>query len=245
MNKVEALKKILEDSTYTTCLSGYRMLEESGYPAIRDGFESYDIEEKYGSSMEEIFSSSFYSTRKEQFYDFYRNEILAHAVGEPSAAFYAMAKLEARKKIQCIITRRIYGLSVRAGCRNVINLHGNIYGNYCERCLREYPMEYIRDSKSVPRCESCGGVVRPRVCLYGEMVNNGLMSRATEEVARADVLLVLGTNLKSYLCERMLPYFDGSRVVLINQEEHFSDRLADFVIYDEVKNVLPMVAEMF
>lgn len=245
MDKLENLKKILEASTYTTCLSGYGMLLESDFPAIRDGFESYDIEQKYGRSMEEIFSSSFYSTRKEQFFDFYRNEILAKATGEPSAGFYALAKLEACGKVQCTITRRMYGLPGRAGCKNVINLHGSIYENYCERCRREYPMEYIRESKGVPRCESCGGVVRPRVCLYGEMVNNELMSRATQEVARADVLLVLGTNLKTYLCERMLPYFDGSKVVLINKEEHFSDKVADFVINEAVKDVLPKVADMF
>lgn len=245
MNKLEGLRKIIDESTYTVCLSGYGMLIESGYPAIRDGFESYDIELKYGYSTEEIFSSSFYSTRKEKFFEFYRNEILSYANGEPSEGFYAMARLEARGKAHCTITRRIYGLPSRAGCKNVINLHGSVYDNFCEHCGKTYPMEYIMNSKGVPRCEKCGGVVRPRVCLFGEMVNNEIMSMATQEVSRADVLLVLGTNLKTYLCERLLPYFGGSKVVLINKEEHFSDRLADFVIHDEVKNVLPVVAERF
>ena len=61
------LLQMLKESRYTTVLSGYEMLLENGYPAIRDGSESYDIEAKYGFSLEEMFSSGFYSTRKEQF----------------------------------------------------------------------------------------------------------------------------------------------------------------------------------
>ena len=62
------LLQILQESRYTTVLSGFGMLIESGYPSLRDGEKSYDIEQKYGYSMEEMFSSSFYSTRKVQFF---------------------------------------------------------------------------------------------------------------------------------------------------------------------------------
>ena len=71
------LLKILKESKYTTVLSGFEMLQENGYPAIRDGEESYDIEQKYGYSVDEMFTSAFYSTRKPQFFEFYRNELLA------------------------------------------------------------------------------------------------------------------------------------------------------------------------
>ena len=66
------LLKILKESKYTTVLSGFEMLQENGYPAIRDGEESYDIEQKYGYSVDEMFTSAFYSTRKPQFFEFYR-----------------------------------------------------------------------------------------------------------------------------------------------------------------------------
>ena len=69
-------KRSFEDSKgskYTTVLSGFEMLQENGYPAIRDGEESYDIEQKYGYSVDEMFTSAFYSTRKPQFFEFYRN----------------------------------------------------------------------------------------------------------------------------------------------------------------------------
>lgn len=90
----KTLVQILKESKYTTVLSGVGMLQESEYPAIRDGEESYDIESRYGYSIEEMFSSSFYSTRKEQFYEFYRNELLSTLDRPPGKCFYEMAELE-------------------------------------------------------------------------------------------------------------------------------------------------------
>ncbi len=235
------LLQILKESRYTTVLSGFGMLLESGYPAIRDGEVSYEIEQKYGYSMEEMFSSAFYSTRKEMFYDFYRKELLCHLDKPPGKGFTGMAELERRGLVQCIITRRIFGLPKRAGCKNVIDLHGNVYDNFCPHCGRTYPMEYIRDSVRVPLCEHCNTPVRPRVCLFGEMVDNSVITRAAEEIQKADVLLVLGTNLKSYLCSQLTNYYEGDRLILVNKQPHFSDRYADIVIHERVDELLERI----
>lgn len=237
----KTLVQILEESKYTTVLSGVGMLQESEYPAIRDGEESYDIESRYGYSIEEMFSSSFYSTRKEQFYEFYRNELLSTLDRPPGKCFYEMAELERRGMFQSIITRRICGLPTRAGCKKVIELHGNVFDNYCPHCGRKYSMEFVRDTGKVPLCEACKTPVRPNVCLFGEMVDNRIMTRAAEEVQRADVLLVLGTNLKSYLCTQLVKYYDGDKLVLVNAVPHFSDRLADISINDRVDNTLEKI----
>ena len=229
------LLKILKESRYTTVLSGFGMLLESGYPSIRDGDVSYDIEQKYGYSMEEMFSSAFYSTRKEQFYAFYRNEILSRLTTPPGKGFL---ELERRKMFQCIITRRIYGLPQRAGCRNVIDLHGNVYNNFCPHCGRKYSMEYVRDSVRVPLCEDCKTPVRPRVCLFGEMVDNGVITRAAEEIQKADVLLVLGSHLNSYLCNQLINYYEGDKLILVNETPHYAERLADIVIHERVDDLL-------
>lgn len=77
--------------------------------------------------------------------------------------------------------------------------------------------------------------------LFGEMVDNRIMTRAAEEVQRADVLLVLGTNLKSYLCTQLVKYYDGDKLVLVNAVPHFSDRLADISINDRVDNTLEKI----
>ena len=230
--------KILKESRYTTALSGFAMLLESGYPSIRDGDVSYDIEQKYGYSMEEMFSSAFYSTRKEQFYEFYRNEMLSRLETPPGKGFVEMAELERRGLIQCIITRRIYGLPQRAGCQNVINLHGSVYDNFCPHCGRKYPMEFIRDSVRVPLCEDCKIPVRPRVCLFGEMVDNSVITRAAEEIQKADVLLVLGSHLNSYLCSQLINYYEGDKLSLVNETPHHAERFADIVVHQRVDDLL-------
>lgn len=237
----KGLVQMLRESRYTTVLSGFGMLLESGYPAIRDGETSYEIEEKYGYSPEEILSSSFLSTRTERFYEFYHDVILTAVNNPPGKCFYEMAELEKRGLFQSIITRRIFGLPDRAGCRNVINLHGSVYDNYCPRCGRTYSIEYVKNSGRVPLCENCRSAVRPRICLFGEMVDNSIITRAAEEVQRADVLLVLGTNLNSNLCSQLVDYYDGDKLVIVNAEPHFSDRYADVIIHERVDTLLEKI----
>lgn len=217
------------------------MLYESGYPAIRDGEESYEIEQKYGYSTDELFSSLFYSTRIEKFYEFYKDVILSASDTPPGKCFLEMAELERLGLFQMIITRRVFGLPEKAGCRNVINLHGNVYENYCPHCGRRYPMEYIRNAKRVPLCETCNSPVRPDIRLFGEMVDNQVITRAAEEISRADVLLVLGTNLKSQLCNRLVHYYEGDKLILVSPEYHFSDRYADMVIHERVDKTLEQI----
>lgn len=237
----ETIFNALKKSKYTVVLSGVGMLAESGYPAIRDGEESYDIEQKYGYSVEEIFSSAFFSTRKEQFYDFYRNEILPSISIPPGKGFENMARLERAGLFQTIITRRIFNLPKRAGCKHVVELHGSVCRNYCSHCGKTYPVEYIMEADRIPLCEDCSQVVRPDVCLYGEMVDNKVITKAAGEVQKADVLVVLGTHLKTYLCEQLLNYYGGDKLILISEEQHYSNKLADIYWNSRVDDALDKI----
>ena len=228
--KEKNILQILRESRYTVVLSGAELLKESGYPMLRDGDESYEIEEKYGYSFEEMFSSSFYSARKERFFRFYKEVLLKAAEIPPGQGFYDLKQLQDYGLIHSVITRRIAGLEDRVGCRNVINLKGTIYHNTCPNCGREYPMEYIRDAKGVPLCEQCLVAIRPDVCLFGEMIDNGLMTRAAEEIEKADVVLVLGASLHSPLCSQMIQYYTGSNLILVSEREHYSDERADIIV---------------
>ncbi len=231
--KEKNLLQILRDSRYTVVLSGAGLMAESGYPLLRDGAESYDIEAKYGYSFEEIFNSGFYSARKELFFRFYKEVVLKAAEMPPGEGFCALKTLQDHGLVDSIVTRRIAGLEDRAGCRNVINLKGTIFDNTCPVCGRQYPVEYIRESKGVPLCEKCMVAIRPNVCLFGEMIDNGRMTRAAQEVEKADVLLVLGASLTSPLCSQMLQYYTGSNLILvkgITGTEQYSDQRADIVI---------------
>ena len=229
--KEKNIVQILRDSRYTVVLSGTGLMAESGYPLLRDGEESYEIEEKYGYSFEEIFSSGFYTARTELFFRFYKEVILKAAEIPPGDGFLALKALQDKGFVDSIITRRIAGLEDRAGCRNVINMKGTVEDNVCPSCGRHYPAEYIRQAKGVPLCGHCLVAVRPQVCLFGEMIDNGVMTRAAEEVEKADVLMVLGASLNTPLCSQLLQYYSGSMLILVTKKEHYSDQRADIIIH--------------
>ena len=104
-----------------------------------------------------------------------------------------------------------------------------------------YPMEYLRDAKGIPACESCGFPIRPGVYLYGEMVDSGLLSRAVDEIAKADVLLLLGTNLTSEVFGNYIKYFGGKYLIIIHKHSHYLDDTADMVFLDHPRNILPLL----
>ena len=160
---------------------------------------------------------------------------------EPSEGFTALAELERKGQLQYSITNNVYDLPERAGCKNVLNLHGTIFDNECPRCGKKYLMEYIRDAKKIPLCEKCQIPVRPKVMLFGEQVDNQLMTKAVNEISKADVLLLLGTTFSSGLCEQYVKYFEGSSLILINSQEHFMDEKADVILREEVKTALPKI----
>lgn len=238
--RIEAARKILENSKYLVCLKGVQVSRECGCTNYREEEDAYPIEEKYGYSPEEMFSTSFFNNRTQQFYQFYKNEIIQN-LGELKPGFDTLKHLEERGILKAIVTRDIYSLAVRAGCRNVIELHGSIYQNKCPRCRREYSLEYMRSAHGMPKCENCGIALRPMISLIGEMVDNQKITRASEEVGKADTLLVLGCNLHTALARTFIKYFNGDRMILINNEEHFADTKADLVIHGKVMDILAQI----
>ncbi len=241
-NKIQALKRALDSSKYTVAVCGSEILSECGYSGLLSPEIAYDIEARYDESPEYLYSGAYYSTRPEKFFEFYRNEILNVDV-EPSATFYALAELEKAGKVQCIISKNNYGLSERAGCKKVLNIYGSIYDNVCSRCGTPYPLEYVKNSKRAPLCEKCQGLIRPKVKLFGEMVDHQMMTRIADEISKADVLLLLGSPFDSNTFSKYYKYFQGSTVAMIRALEHFTDQEADIVIHDQPKNVLPKVLE--
>ena len=126
----------------------------------------------------------------------------------------------------------------RAGCTNVINLHGTIYRNVCPKCGAVYPMEYIKEAKGVPLCEKCLAPVRPKICLFGEAVDNGVITRAANEMGKADVVLVLGAPVHVPMCQQLLQYYEGNQVILVKETEHFSDTRANICIHSRCDDFL-------
>lgn len=235
--KIESLKRFIDDSSYTVAICGSGMMEEGGVSGLKSQEKAYEVEDKYGVSPEEIFTSSYYNTRPEKFFEFYKNEML-HKTPQVTESAYALAKMEQAGKLQCVITANLFGIGETAGIKNLIELHGSIKQNRCPRCGKYYPMEYVRDAKGVPLCESCKAVVRPQINLFGEMVDSTLIKRVTDEIEKAQTLLILGTTLKSEVYINYIRYFRGNHMVLIHETPHYDDHKADLVIIDKPMNIL-------
>ena len=217
--EIGRLREILRNSNYTVALCGSGMTEESGFIGIKKPERAYEIERVYGASPEEIFTSSYYNTRPMQFFKFYHEEILAG-------------------HLHCIITSNIFDQEKRGGCENVIDLHGTIFMNRCPHCGEYYSVEDIQNSKGVPYCMICHSVIRPLVSLFGEMVDSRIMTRTTEEIEKAEVLLLLGTTMQSEVFSNYVRYYNGHNLIIIHKEEHYMDHKADLVIVEEPGNVL-------
>lgn len=235
--RVVLLKKMLLESDYLVVLKGIGFSKECGCTSYRRPGYAYEMEEKYGRSPEEILSAGFYNTRVKEFFDFYKNDLIRE-MGEVNESLRVLKKLEDMGILKTVITRDIFSLATRAGCKNVIELHGSVYHNECPHCKTEYSLEYIQRSKSVPRCEKCGTTIRPQIVLAGEMVNNALATKAADEVSKADTLLFLECNMSSVLAESYLRYFNGRRVILIHEREHYADAKADLVIHGKAVDIL-------
>ena len=122
------------------------------------------------------------------------------------------------KKIT-IITQNIDGLHQMAGSKNVIELHGSIHRNFCEKCGRSYPLDFIENSKDfIPICPKCGGVIKPDVVLYEEPLNEYIIARSVIALQEADLLIVAGTSLNVYPAAGLIDYFYGGNIVVINKD---------------------------
>lgn len=235
--KMYWLKKMITESSYLVCLMGKSVSAECGCTSYYNDSQAYAVEAAYGYSPEEMFSANFLTNRAETFYDYYRNCMISN-LGEPGEGLLVLRRLEELGLLKAIITREVFSLARRAHCENVVEVHGSIYENFCPRCKREYPMEYVRDTVGVPKCMHCGIAIRPRVALMGEMVDNQKITRASQEVARADTLLILGCTMREPLVETFISYFEGSHVILINDEEDVGNFRADLIIKGKSMDIL-------
>lgn len=232
--KIEKLKQIVEESHSIVFFGGAGVSTESGIPDFRSVDGLYHM--KYEYPPETIISHSFFVRNPEEFYRFYKDKMLFEGV-KPNAAHLALARLEREGKLKAVITQNIDGLHQAAGSRTVYELHGSVMRNYCQRCGKFYPMEYVKHAEGVPRC-SCGGTVKPDVVLYEEGLDMGVMRKAAAAIGSADTLIIGGTSLVVYPAAGLIDYFHGKNLVVINRDATSRDREATLLIQDSIGKVL-------
>ena len=232
-SRIETLKTWIEASDNIVFFGGAGVSTESGIPDFRSVDGLYHQQFEY--PPETILSHTFFYQHPDYFYRFYRQKMLP-LEAQPNAAHKKLAELEQAGKLRAVITQNIDGLHQKAGSRNVLELHGSIWRNYCTRCGKFYPPEFIRDCAGVPRCD-CGGVVKPDVVLYEAGFSEDVLHRAVHAISEADVLIVGGTSLTVYPAAGLIRYYRGSKLVLINRDETPYDTAADLVLRDPIGQV--------
>lgn len=231
------LKAMIEASDNIVFFGGAGVSTESGIPDFRSETGIYNTVHKYGCSPEQILSHTFFMRKPEIFYDFYKSTMV-YREAEPNEAHKALAKLEKIGKLKAVVTQNIDGLHQKAGSEKVYELHGTIMKNYCMKCGQFYALDYVMASEGVPRCEKCGGIVKPDVVLYEEGLDDTTISKSVRAIAEADVLIIGGTSLNVYPAAGFIHYYHGNKLVLINKSETPYDHEANLLIHDSIGKVL-------
>lgn len=237
MNEIEILQKYVDESKKIVFFGGAGVSTESGIPDFRSVDGLYNM--KYDYPPETILSHDFLLDYPKEFYKFYRDKLICPNA-KPNACHRKLAEMEQKGKLLSVVTQNIDGLHQMAGSRNVYELHGSVARNYCIRCHRRYTLSEMPEFEDFPRC-SCGGMIRPDVVMYGEMLDDDVVSGAVTDIASCDMLIIAGTSLSVYPAAGLIRYFRGKHLVIINKTATDADACCSLVIRDPVGQVLDKI----
>lgn len=232
-SELDTLKTWIGEAHRMVFFGGAGVSTESGIPDFRSVDGLYNQKFKY--PPEQIISASFFRKRPKEFFEFYREKMLPLGF-EPNVTHKVVARWEQEGRLAAVVTQNIDGLHQKAGSKNVYELHGSVLRNYCQRCGKFYPAEYVKDCKGVPTC-TCGGIVKPDVVLYEEALDEDCMMKSVQAIYNADMLIVAGTSLTVYPAAGLLRYYRGNRLVLINRDATPYDSEADLVLHERLGDV--------
>ena len=245
--KIEKLQEMVDKANRVVFFGGAGVSTESGIPDFRSVDGLYH--QKYDYPPETILSHTFFVNKTDEFYKFYYDKIMLKGAN-PNKAHLKLAEMEASGKLTAVITQNIDGLHQKAGSKKVLELHGSVLRNYCERCGKFFDGDFIMEEKAkweaggskieeaTPKCPDCGGRIKPDVVLYEEGLDNAVINEAVEQIATADLLIIGGTSLVVYPAAGLVDYFRGDNLVLINKSSTTRDGRADLIIADAIGEVL-------
>jgi len=234
LKNIEEFQRIIDTHNNIVFFGGAGVSTESGIPDFRSVDGLYH--QQYDYPPETILSHTFYVRKPEEFFRFYRNKML-FTDAKPNAAHLKLAELEKAGKLKAIVTQNIDGLHQAAGSKKVLELHGSVLRNYCEKCGKFYDLEFVKDGTGIPVCEDCGGRVKPDVVLYEEGLSQNTIQESVRAISQAEVLIIGGTSLAVYPAAGLIDYFSGDKLVVINMAPTPRDKFADLLIQAPIGQV--------
>jgi NAD-dependent deacetylase len=242
LEAIDRAADIVRRASQVIALTGAGVSVPSGIPDFRsdDGLWRHD-------DPMDVASLRAFSVDPGRFYDWFRPLLDRLQAAQPNPAHLALAALERVGMLKALITQNIDGLHQRAGSREVYELHGHLRSATCLRCDRQVLaaplLEQVRWNE-IPHCD-CGGLFKPDVVLYDELLPRGLFWLAQRALETCDALIVAGTALEvAPVCEMPLAALrHGARLIIVNRSETYLDERADVVLREDVAEVLPIIVE--
>jgi NAD-dependent deacetylase len=233
---------ILRGARRIVALTGAGISRPSGIPDFRSAGGLWTHDDPMA-----VASVAGFRADPRRFYGWVRPLLDTIERASPNPAHLALAQLEREGRLAALITQNIDGLHQRAGSRVVYELHGHIRSVTCLDCEHQSPaqplLEQVRRG-GIPRC-GCGGLFKPDVVLFDELLPRGLFWLAQRAIEQSDVVLVAGTALEvAPVCEMPLAALRrGARLIIVNQSETYLDARADVVLREDVAEALPAIVD--
>lgn len=234
MENAKKLAEIIKNSSYVVAFTGAGASTDSGIKDFRGKNGLYKEKNYMGYEPEEILSIDFFLSHTDIFNKYIEEKMMINDI-KPNPGHKALAELEKMGKVKAIITQNIDNLHQEGGSKKVLELHGTLKDWYCLKCGKRADRRFD--------CE-CGGVVRPRVTLYGEMLDEKVTDAAISEIKKADTLIIIGTSLTVYPAAYYINYFRGKNLVIINETPTSQDHIATLVIRDNFSKVFSETLEI-
>ena len=240
---VRRIAALLRRGTFNVVLTGAGVSTESGLPDFRSNAGLWR-----GIDPARVASLSAFHRDPQAFYAFYQTRLAALAGAAPNAAHRAIAGLEALGAVHLVVTQNVDGLHQRAGSRDVVEVHGNLREARCAGCGSLRPIAEMAGplrSGTLPRCAACGGLLRPNVVLFEELLPAAAYDRAASACGTCRVLLVVGSSLAVYPVAGLpaLAARRGASLVIVNREPTPLDGQAEVVVRDDAGAALPRIAD--
>jgi NAD-dependent deacetylase len=232
----EELISTLRHAKSVCVLTGAGISAESGVPTFRG---EGGIWKKF--KPEELANFDAFIRNPELVWEWYAyRRKLIHEV-KPNPAHYGLVALERHVKEFTLVTQNVDNLHKRAGSKNVVELHGNIDRSYCIQCRALVPESEMEEILAVPHCTKCGGLIRPDVVWFGEMLPFEVFSKAESAARQCDIFFSIGTSAVVYPAAS-LPYTaldEGAFVVEMNLESTDLSSRAHEVLIGKAGEILP------
>ena len=244
-HKIQQAAKLLKNAKHAVALTGAGISTPSGIPDFRSPGSGLW---RQSDSMS-IASFWGFVEQPQSFYDWVKPLAIKMMAAQPNAAHRALAELERMGTIHAIITQNIDDLHQRAGSKRVLEVHGHMRQATCIRCFhmvaaRPLMDKFIEDG-TMPACEICGGVMKPNVVLYGEMLPVSVMYEAEQESKACDVMIVAGSSLEVAPAADLplIAQRNGAALVIVNRSSTIADAHAAVVLRDDVAEALPRILQ--